>query len=193
MSQATCRSCGAPDSGELVHCRFCKAPVSAEALASAVPCPRCRAANRYGRQKCAACQSWIVVACVFCGAISPHHLPACLGCQEPFAGAPQRKAARDAERAREQQMQMVGTVGSAFAPAIGAALGAAAGSLFSSSWSSDGGSVEVERDVDGGASFAEESPPAWSEDTSGGSSWDDGGPSADDGGSSGGGGSSDDF
>ena len=86
---ASCAACGAPDDGEFVNCRYCKHAVSAEALARAIPCPNpaCRIACRWGKQKCAACQAWIVVSCVFCGSISPHNISNCLCCNEAFAGA----------------------------------------------------------------------------------------------------------
>ena len=132
---ATCNSCGAPDGGELVTCRFCQHAVSAEALAKAVPCPdpACRRANRWGKQKCAACQAWIVVACVFCGAISPHNISNCLKCNEAFAGAQQRKAGAQQHQQHQQNMQAVGTWGNVAAVFAGAALGASVGGSYSSS------------------------------------------------------------
>lgn len=127
---ATCASCGAPDDGELVNCKYCRNAVSADALAKAIPCPNpaCRAACRWGKQKCAACQAWIVVSCVFCGAISPHNCSNCLRCNEAFAGAPQRKAAMQQQQAHQQNMQAVGTWGNVAAAFAGAAVGASLGS-----------------------------------------------------------------
>src|SRR5688572_4641018 len=89
----TCMNCGAPDSGELVVCRFCRQAVSAEVARTAIPCPnhQCRVPNRWGKQKCVQCQSWIVVSCVFCGALSPHNMSNCMRCNEAFAGAAERK------------------------------------------------------------------------------------------------------
>lgn len=131
---ASCAACGAPDDGELVRCKYCQQAVSAEALAKAIPCPNpaCRAACRWGKQKCAACQAWIVVSCVFCGAISPHNISNCLACNEAFAGAMQRKQAMQQQQQHQQQMQDVGTWGSVAAAFAGAAVGASLGSHHSS-------------------------------------------------------------
>jgi hypothetical protein len=116
MTDATCPSCGAPDNGEFALCHYCSAPFSPEIAASAVPCPACGAHCRSGRERCGACGVWLVVACVFCGAHSPYNVPACLACQEPFAGAPERKAEIDRARAlREasaEAAEVIGTVGS---------------------------------------------------------------------------------
>jgi hypothetical protein len=131
MSHARCQTCGAPDSGEFVHCKYCRAPFSQEVLASAIPCPHCRTMCRWGKQRCGACQAWLIVSCVFCGSLSPHHLSACLQCQEPFAGAPERKMAREQAELQEQArisnqetMEVVGTVGSVAASFLGAVIGA---------------------------------------------------------------------
>jgi hypothetical protein len=50
------------------------------------------------------------VSCIFCGHITPYNQPACLSCHEPFAGAAQRKAARDQQLQQQQTMQTVGEV-----------------------------------------------------------------------------------
>src|SRR5262245_30000774 len=109
----TCNNCGAPDSGELVICKFCRQAVSAEAARTAIPCPnpQCRTLCRWGRQKCPQCQAWVVVSCVFCGALSPHNLSNCLSCNEAFAGAAQRKAQGEYQRQHQQSMQDVGIWG----------------------------------------------------------------------------------
>jgi len=127
---ATCSSCGAPDDGEFVNCKYCKRAVSADALAKAIPCPNpaCKMACRWGKQKCAACQAWIVVSCIFCGSLSPHNCSNCLRCNEAFAGAPQRKAAMQQQQSHQQNMQAVGTWGHVAAAFAGAAVGASIGS-----------------------------------------------------------------
>lgn len=124
---ATCGSCGAPDDGELVNCKYCRRAVSADALAKAIPCPNpaCRMACRWGKQKCGACQAWIVVSCVFCGAISPHNCSNCLRCNEAFAGAMQRKQQMQQQQQHQQNMQAVGTWGHVAAAFAGAAVGGA--------------------------------------------------------------------
>lgn len=133
----TCANCGAPDQGELVICRYCKQAVSAEAARTAIPCPnpQCRTLCRWGKQKCAECQAWLVVSCVFCGAISPHNISSCLRCNEAFAGAAQRKAQMEQQRQHQQNMQdasVWGNVAASF-------LGAAAGVAVSHSWHSHDG------------------------------------------------------
>jgi len=120
----TCENCGAPAQPGVLKCLYCGRPVSAELAKHAIPCPKCNEPNLWGAQRCVRCQDWIVVQCVFCGAVSPHNQTACLNCREPFAGAPERKAQRDAEaarqiRAQEQQQTTetavaVGTVAASF-------------------------------------------------------------------------------
>lgn len=122
-----CATCGAPDNGDFVTCRFCRNPVNAEAARTAIPCPnqQCRTQNRWGKQKCGACQQWLVVQCVFCGSLSPHNMSNCMQCNEAFAGSHQRKAQMQQQQQHHQQMQQV----NAYAPILGAFAGAAAGSI----------------------------------------------------------------
>lgn len=129
---ATCAHCGAPDGGETVICRYCGHAVSAEAQAHAIPCPnpQCRTLSRWGKQSCKQCNAWLVVTCVFCGTLSPHHVGSCLSCREAFAGAPQRKAQMHAHQQHRQNMQDAQVWGNL---ALGA-LGVAA-EVSSSSWS----------------------------------------------------------
>src|SRR5216684_3478482 len=101
MDAPVCSTCGAPDNGQDVLCKFCERPYSAEIQASAIPCGQCRLLNRWGRQQCLQCSAWIVVSCVFCGALSPHTLAACMACHEAFAGAQERKT----QRAYQQDSQ----------------------------------------------------------------------------------------
>ena len=103
---------------------------AAEALGRAIPCPNpaCRTSCRWGKQKCAACQAWIVVSCVFCGSISPHNISNCLQCNEAFAGAQQRKQASQQQHQHQQSMQAVGAWGGVAAAFAGAAVGASIGS-----------------------------------------------------------------
>ena len=122
---STCAHCGAPDPGDLVLCRFCRQAVSGEAQRTAIPCPQCRTPNRWGQQKCGQCQGWIVVSCVFCGAISPCNQPLCLQCSEPFAGAPDRKAAAERAAQHARFASSASTWGGVAASFLGAAAGAA--------------------------------------------------------------------
>lgn len=124
---ATCNTCGAPDNGEFVTCRYCKQAVSAEAQRTAIPCPnpQCRMACRWGKQKCGQCQAWLVVSCVFCGSLSPHNISNCMQCNEAFAGAAQRKAARMQQQQHQQNMQQANVWGNVGAAFVGAAVGSA--------------------------------------------------------------------
>jgi hypothetical protein len=143
----TCPSCGGPDDGEFAICKFCKRAYSAEIAESAIPCPRCRVPCRWGKQKCGACASWLVVSCVFCGALSPYNQSACLSCHEGFAGAPARKAQRDAAARQQHEAQTFGVVGNVAASFLGAVAGSAIGGSFGGyhghyhpSWDSSSGS-----------------------------------------------------
>jgi hypothetical protein len=98
-----CASCGAPDDGQEVLCKYCQRALSAELEASAIPCGQCSHLNRWGRQQCSKCAAWIVVQCVFCGSLSPRTMSACLQCKEAFAGAWERKKARETQ----QEVQVV--------------------------------------------------------------------------------------
>jgi hypothetical protein len=124
---ATCNTCGAPDSGELVTCKYCKQAVSAEAQRTAIPCPNpsCRVSCRWGKQKCGQCQAWLVVSCLFCGSLSPHNISNCMQCNEAFAGAAQRMAARQQQQQHQQNMQQANVLGNVAATFAGAALGVA--------------------------------------------------------------------
>lgn len=150
---ATCANCGAPDGGDFVICRYCRQAVSAEAQAHAIPCPnpQCRALCRWGKQNCKACNAWLVVSCVFCGALSPHHVGSCLSCREAFAGAPQRKQAMLAQRQQQQDMQNVQVWGNL---ALGA-LGVAAAASAASSWDAGDAVASTADDFDfgGGSDF----------------------------------------
>jgi hypothetical protein len=132
MTTATCTSCGAPDDGELVICKFCQRPLSEEILRWAIPCPRCANKNRWGKQRCLGCGVWIVVSCLFCGALSPCSMPACLACKEPFAGAAERRAAQ----ARAVQQREVASAVNTWGPLAGGFLGAIAGGVVAEGLSS---------------------------------------------------------
>jgi hypothetical protein len=185
---ADCPKCGAPQQQGYVICSFCKNAYSEEALRSAIPCPQCRELSAWGNMKCVRCHVWLVVQCLFCANVSPYTVPACLSCNEAFQGMAQRKAARDAEIVRQQEIaasqrrvQAVATYGH-----VGASfLGSVAGAMLSSSmhshshshshWSSQSESVAesvVESSDDGGgSSFLGSVFEAASSDDGGGGSW----------------------
>lgn len=124
---AACNTCGAPDNGEFVTCKYCKQAVSADAQRTAIPCPnqQCRTLCRWGKQKCGQCQAWLVVSCVFCGSLSPHNISNCMQCSEAFAGAAQRKAAMHEQQMHHQNMQQANVWGGVAAAFAGAAVGSA--------------------------------------------------------------------
>jgi phage FluMu protein Com len=134
-SNDVCAHCGAPRAPGYAACKFCNTVFAREKQTSlqdnAVPCPKCRTLNEWGAQKCVQCQSWVVVQCVFCSSLSPHHVPACLKCQEAFAGAPERFQQRQQQQQGQQRMQMLGSVGSVAASFLGAAAGVAVSGAFS--------------------------------------------------------------
>lgn len=130
-----CQSCGAPARPGIVTCEFCEQFVSAEAARTAIACPQCRTANAGQNQQCLKCQAWLVVRCVFCERLSPYTSPACVACNEPFAGAMERKAQRESEIKRQQMLQTVGAV----APIAGGLLGGVAGALLGGSGHGYGG------------------------------------------------------
>lgn len=122
--QACCQSCGAPDNGEFVNCLYCRNPVSAQAVQYAVPCPSCRTACRWGKQQCGQCRSWLVVSCLFCGALSPHNCSNCMSCREAFVGARERIAARQQQISHQQNAEIASAVAPAAASFLGAMVGA---------------------------------------------------------------------
>jgi hypothetical protein len=105
-----CGNCGAPDDGQEVVCKFCKQAVSPQVLASAIPCGQCNHPNRWGRQQCLRCNAWLVVQCVFCSALSPRTMPACMQCHEVFAGSWERKQAAAGQQQIQQAEEVLGTV-----------------------------------------------------------------------------------
>src|SRR5262245_32065913 len=119
-----CANCGAPKEQGYAACKFCKTPF-VENPAEAIPCPNCATLNDWGAQKCVACHAWVVVQCVFCSSLTPHHLPACLNCHEVFAGAPERLRQRQESQSHARNMQVVSTVGTVAVSLLGAAAGAA--------------------------------------------------------------------
>jgi phage FluMu protein Com len=130
-SNDICAHCGAPRSPGYGACKFCGTVFARAKQTSTqenvVPCPSCRTVNEWGAQKCVQCRSWVVVQCLFCSSLSPHHVPACLRCQEAFAGAPERFQQRQEQQQSQQRMQVLGTVGNVAASFLGAAAGMAVG------------------------------------------------------------------
>ena len=130
-----CAHCGAPRAAGYGACKFCGTVFARAQQTSTqdnvIPCPKCRTVNEWGAQKCVQCQTWVVVQCLFCSSLSPHHVPACLRCQEAFAGAPERFQQRQAAQQGQQRMQVIGTVGNVAASFLGAAASMAVGGAFS--------------------------------------------------------------
>ena len=126
MAEELCTNCGAPRAAGYAACKFCKTPFVANTQTSAIPCPSCNTLNEMGAQRCVQCQTWIVVQCVFCHALSPHNVPGCLKCGEAFAGAPERFAEMQRAQHLQQGLSIAGTVGNVAASFLGAAIGAGA-------------------------------------------------------------------
>ncbi len=128
-SNDICAHCGAPRAPGYGACKFCGMVFARAKQTSTqenvVPCPSCRTVNEWGAQRCVQCRSWVVVQCLFCSSLSPHHVPACLRCQEAFAGAPERFQQRQEHQQGQQRMQVLGTVGNVAASFLGAAVGGA--------------------------------------------------------------------
>lgn len=88
--------CGSPRPPGVILCRFCRTPFDEEEARRATPCPKCKDLFAPTTQRCDKCNVWLVVQCVFCDALSPYTHADCDRCGEVFAGAPARKAAREA-------------------------------------------------------------------------------------------------
>ncbi|MFO0756142.1 MAG: hypothetical protein U0359_06605 [Byssovorax sp.] len=153
-STDTCAHCGAPRTPGYAACKFCNTVFPRAAQTSTqdagVPCPQCKTLNEWNAQRCVKCQAWVVVQCVFCHNLSPNHVPACLSCKEPFAGAPERLAARQAQIDSQQRMQMVSSVGGVAASFLGAVAGAALSSDHHHHGSSDYGYRRRDESSSGG-------------------------------------------
>jgi hypothetical protein len=143
MATTQCASCGAPDDGNAVMCKFCDQPVSPDAVKTAVACPQCKLQNRAGKQHCVGCNAWLVVACVFCGQLSPCSEAACTSCHEAFAGSQERKAARDRDKMMQGAMQTVGSVVSMFTGGGGGNISFNSSSSSGSSSSYDSGAPSM--------------------------------------------------
>jgi hypothetical protein len=126
MSEAEdlCAHCGAPRAAGYAACKYCKTLFVKNTQTGAIPCPRCNTLNELGVQKCVQCQTWVVVQCVFCHALSPCNAAACTKCGEAFAGAPQRFAEQQRAQHLQQGLNIAGTVGNVAASFLGAAAGA---------------------------------------------------------------------
>ncbi len=92
-----CHTCGAAPLAGLAACPYCRCAY--QGVAPGVTCPGCTAINARGRTVCAQCNGSLTRACVFCAFATPLDQPQCARCHEPFAGAEERKRARDAGRA----------------------------------------------------------------------------------------------
>ena len=94
-----CQRCGAAYRVGLILCRFCRTPFDEEEARRATPCPRCQELYASTTQRCAPCEQWLVVRCLFCEGLSPYTRTTCDSCGEAFAGAEARQAARGAQPA----------------------------------------------------------------------------------------------
>lgn len=102
-----CANCGAPIVPGLAGCDYCR-----HAYPGAAPGPKCVACdvvNVAGAMSCGRCRGPIAKDCVFCGRASPLDVAACVHCREAFAGAAQRKQARDDAARHKRYMDLAGT------------------------------------------------------------------------------------
>ncbi len=120
-----CPNCTAPREAGLVVCRFCNTPLVDDVQGEAVRCPQCSAYSDIRATNCVKCKAWVVVKCIFCGGLSPHHLAACAQCHETFLGAAERWQQRKEQADSAQRMQMISSVGGVAAAFLGAAAGVA--------------------------------------------------------------------
>jgi len=120
-----CPNCTAPREAGLVVCRYCKTPMVRDVQNEAVQCTQCSTYSDIRATNCVKCKAWVVVKCIFCGTLSPHHFPACVHCRETFIGATERWQQRKQHHESAQRMQMVSTVGGVAASFLGAAAGVA--------------------------------------------------------------------
>ena len=143
---AECENCGAADNGADVICKFCNHPIAKDLLASAIPCPVCRAPNRPGRTECSSCRGSLLLQCIFCGHATPASKSDCDKCGEAFAGAAERKQSREAER-------LLGAVGGFVSNLMGGGSSPSSSSSSSSSYSSSSNDDDSYRrgGSDGGA------------------------------------------
>lgn len=100
-----CNNCGAPHNPGLVACGYCKAAYTG--ASGGVACPRCGDVNRRENPQCMSCHTPLVRGCVFCGAGSSLAATGCQHCGEAFAGADERKRARDAQVQQQQTVHLV--------------------------------------------------------------------------------------
>jgi hypothetical protein len=120
-----CPNCTAPREAGLVVCRFCQTPLVRDVQTEAVQCQQCSTYSDIRATNCVKCKAWVVVKCMFCGGLSPHHYPACVHCRELFSGAAERWQQRKEQYESAQRMQMVSSVGGVAAAFLGAAAGVA--------------------------------------------------------------------
>ena len=121
----TCPNCTAPREAGLVACKFCNTPFVADVTAEAVQCTSCGTYSDIRMTNCVKCKAWVVVKCIFCGGLSPHHFAACQHCHEQFQGAAERWQARQDQANSARNMEILSTVGGVAAAFLGAAAGAA--------------------------------------------------------------------
>ena len=121
----TCPNCTAPREAGLVACKFCNTPFVRDVATEAVRCPQCSAYSDIRATNCVKCKAWVVVKCMFCGGLTPHHFPNCQHCNEQFQGAAERYQARVDAANSQQRMEVLSAVGGVAAAFLGAAAGAA--------------------------------------------------------------------
>jgi hypothetical protein len=154
MSLPSCNHCGAPRDAGVLVCRFCRSPHSRDAAEKGVPCPNCGLLHERSAQKCAACATWLVVQCVFCGTLSPHRDTNCSKCREQFAGSAERLAQKRQEQESRRQLELASNVGGVAVSVLGAIAGTGiVGQVANAIRSDDDDSSRNDRSGSGGGFF----------------------------------------
>lgn len=157
---ATCKHCGAPREAGTVICPYCRTGYDERTLTQAIPCPKCKHLNPEDSQKCQRCQSWVVVQCVFCGALTAHNRPHCHRCGEAFHGSQERYRAmqHQHEQARRdaRNERVAGTVGNAAAGFFGAMAGSMVAGAMSNPFDHGGYVEQHQQHPDYGSGFDHE-------------------------------------
>lgn len=103
MATSKCDNCGAPHEDGLACCRYCDVPILGRGAGP--KCPACGEIATADRRSCAACNASFMKGCLFCGKAAFISATSCPGCYEAFAGAAERKTARELQ---QKQQQVIG-------------------------------------------------------------------------------------
>jgi hypothetical protein len=108
MAIGKCENCGAPHEDGLACCRFCDVPIPGRGVGPR--CPQCGEMATADRKSCAAFNASFMKGCLFCGQVAFITATSCPKCMEAFAGAAERKKARE-DQVKQQQMMGIAQQG----------------------------------------------------------------------------------